>query len=45
MSAVKSRAQDTINIMVDQLNAFASEVDARWRAKWEPKGNWAVRLW
>jgi len=34
--------KNTINIMVDQLSSFASEV-TRWRARWELKANWAAR--
>ena len=34
--------KDTINTMVDQLNAFASEV-TRWRARSARKASWAAR--
>ena len=37
--------KETLNTMVDQLNAFASEVIRVWRAKWERTGDWAARRW
>jgi HAMP domain-containing protein len=34
--------KETMNTMVDQLNAFAGEV-SRWRARWARTASWAVR--
>ncbi|HEX4371401.1 MAG TPA: HAMP domain-containing protein [Rhizomicrobium sp.] len=34
--------KETVNTMVDQLNAFAGEVTA-WRAKWAPTDAWGAR--
>ena len=34
--------KNTVNTMVDQLNAFANEVTA-WLARWAPRASWAAR--
>jgi methyl-accepting chemotaxis protein len=35
--------KETINTMVDQLNAFAGEVTRVARERWAPRGGWAGR--
>ncbi len=35
--------KETINTMVDQLNALRRRSDAAWRARWAPRASWAVR--